>query len=245
MIRIGICEDIYEELEKQRQMIHEIMTSFSRNAKLFCFQSGEDLLCEIELTGNMDIIFLDVEMGKMNGIEVARSIREKDTRAVIIYVTCHNQYFQKMLEVQSFTVIKKPLEKDRLTKVIECVLNTRFNFYDSYMFSYCKKHYRIPLVKIRLFQSDKRMIRINTILVNTITDYMFYGKLEEVENVVNKADFKFLRIRKSFLVNSLFIVEYSANSVTLDNGTVLAIGRKYKESIKRHYLLSLKRKTWE
>ena len=246
MIRIGICEDIYEELEKQKQMIHEIMTNFSRNAKLFCFQSGEDLLCEIELTGNMDIIFLDVEMGRMDGIEVARSIRERDARAVIIYVTCHNQYFQKMLEVQSFTVIKKPLEKDRLSKVIECVLNTRFNIYDSYMFSYCKKHYRIPLVKIRLFQSDKRVIRINAISDNTITDdYMFYGKMEEVETIVNKSDFKFLRIRKSFLVNPLFIVGYSANSVTLDNGTVLAIGRKYKESVKRHYLLSLKRKTWE
>ncbi|MBD5480384.1 MAG: response regulator transcription factor [Lachnospiraceae bacterium] len=246
MIRIGICEDISEELEMQKKMIYEIMANLARNTELFCFQSGEDLLCEIDLTGNMDIIFLDVEMTGMNGIEVARTIRKRDTRAIIIFITCHNQYFQKMLEVQSFTVMKKPLDERRLAELIQYVLNTRFNFYDCYMFSYCKKHYRIPLVKIRFFQSDKRIIRISAILEKSINDeYVFYGKMEEVENEVNKADIRFLRIRKSFLVNPLFIMEYSANRVTLDNGIVLEIGRKYKEAVKKFYLLSLKGKTWE
>lgn len=245
MIRIGICEDIFEELDVQKQMICEIMTDLSRNAKLLCFQSGEDLLCEIDISGNMDIIFLDVEMLGMNGIETARSIRKKDTRVIIVFVTCHDQYFQKMLEVQSFTVIKKPVKKSTLTELIKYILNTRFNYFDCYMFSYNKKHYRIPLVKIRFFQSDRRLIRISTILDNVREDEnVFYGKMEEVEEVVNKADIKFLRIRKSFLVNPLFITEYSANRVVLDNGIVLEIGRKYKESVKKHYLLSLKGKTW-
>ena len=85
MLRIGICEDIPEELERQKQMMHEVMASLSKNAKIFCFLSGEDLLCEIDITGNMDIIFLDVEMMGINGIETARLIRKTLIRETQIY----------------------------------------------------------------------------------------------------------------------------------------------------------------
>ena len=245
MLRIGICEDIPEELERQKQMMHEVMASLSKNAKIFCFLSGEDLLCEIDITGNMDIIFLDVEMMGINGIETARLIRKKDTRAVIVFVTCYDQYFQKMLEVQSYTVIKKPLQQTVLQELMACIINTRFNSYDCYSFSYCKKHYRIPLLKIRYFQSDKRVIHISTASENLMTnEHVFYGKMEEVQEVVNRADIKFLRLGKSFLVNPLFILEYSANRVTLDNGLILEISRQYKADVKKYYLLSLKGKIW-
>lgn len=245
MIRIGICEDIPEELELYQKTVGEIMNSLSKNAKLFCFQSGEDLLCEIDLTGNMDILFLDVELSGMNGIEVARAIRDRDARAIIIFITGYNQYFHKMMEVHSFSVIKKPLDAGKLAELMEYILQMRLNFYDCYMFSYCKKHYRIPLVRIRFFQSDKRLIRISAVPENSGTEeYVFYGKMEEVEETVNKSDIRFLRIRKSFLVNPLFITEYSANRVILDNGTVLEISRNYKEAVKESYLLSLQEKIW-
>ena len=75
-------------------------------------------------------------------------------------------------------------------------------------------------------------------------EHVFYGKMEEVQEVVNRADIKFLRLGKSFLVNPLFILEYSANRVTLDNGLILEISRQYKEDVKKYYLLSLKGKIW-
>lgn len=245
MIRIGICEDIPEELERHKQMMHEVMAGLSKNAQIYCFLSGEDLLCEIDITGNMDIIFLDVEMMGMSGIEIARFIRKKDTRAVIVFVTGYDQYFQKMLEVQSYTVIKKPLQKTALQELMACILNTRFNFHDCYSFSYCKRYYRIPLLKIRFFQSDRRVIHISTTLEDMLSnEHVFYGKMEEVQEAVNKADIKFLRVGKSFLVNPLFIMEYSANRITLDNGMILEISKKYKKDVKKYYLLSLKEKIW-
>lgn len=246
MIRIGICEDILEELQRQKCMVQTIMGNLSRNADLFCFRSGEDLLFEIDTTGNMDIILLDIEMLGMNGVETARTVRSRDTRAVLIFISCHDQYCKELIEVQPFAFIEKPVDEKKLEQILGKVLETRLDFSESYSFSYNKKHYNIPLARIRYFQSDKRLIRVETAQKSTFAEeYIFYDKLEEVEKVVNETSVKFLRIRKSFLVNRQFIVEYSANQVVLDNGMIIEISKNYKDTVKQHYALFLRDKKWE
>ena len=61
MIRIGICDDLVEELQIQEKMVKSIVYSLGLNVEIKCFQSGEDLLWEIEQKGNMDIILLELK----------------------------------------------------------------------------------------------------------------------------------------------------------------------------------------
>lgn len=244
MIRIGICEDVLEELQRQGKMVRTIMGDLSKNVDLYCFQSGEDLLFEIDTTGNMDIIFLDIEMRGMNGVETARAVRNRDTRVVLIFVSCHDQYCKEIIEVQPFAFIDKPMKKKRLEKVLKYVLETRFFLSEDYSFTYHKRQYKIPLTHIRYFQSDKRIIRLDTLYKDRyVEEYMFYGKLEEVEKAVNETNAKFLRIRKSFLVNQQFIIRYSANQVVLDNGMEVEISKNYKDAVKQRYAAFLRDKT--
>ena len=98
MLRVAICEDVLSELQKQTQIIQSIMARLSKNVKFFCFRSGEELLMETDTTGNMDIVFLDVEMLGISGIETARILRERDSRVILIFVSCHNQYCKEMIE---------------------------------------------------------------------------------------------------------------------------------------------------
>lgn len=245
MLRIGICEDVPEELQKHKEMVQSIMTKSSKNIELFGFQSGEELLCEIETTGNMNIVLLDIEMLGMNGIETAKLLREKDTRAVLIFVSSYDQYCKEMIEVQPFAFIDKPVAEEKLENIIRYALETRFQFQESYHFSYHKMQYNISLADIRYFQSDKRMIYVDTVQKSAVgAEYCFYGKLEEVEKSVNEMSRKFLRIRKSFLVNTEFITEYAADKVILDNGTVIEISRNYKDNVRRHYISILREKSW-
>lgn len=246
MIRIAICEDVLAEQKRQVEMVQSIMMKLSKNAKVFSFQSGEDLLCEIDITGNMDIILMDVEMQGINGIETARIIRMRDVRAVLIFVSCHNQYYKEMIEVQPFAFIDKPVQGEKLERVLRQVLETRLCFSDGFSFIYHKKQYNIPLVQIRYFQSDKRVVRIDTILKNPLTpEYVFYGKLEKVEKTVNESNIRFLRVRKSFLVNILYVIEYSADKIVLDNGLVIEISKNYKSNVKQQYISILREKRWE
>lgn len=236
MIRIAICEDVLHESQRLEHIVCTIMNKLCSNARVFVFQSGEELLCEIDTTGSMDIIFMDVEMPGINGIETARFIREKDTRAVIIFMSCHTQYYREMLDVQPYAFLDKPVSAERTEEILEQVMKKRMNFCDRYAFSYHKRQYTIPLMHIRYFQSDKRIVRVHTVHEDPLpVEYLFYGKLEEVERSLEDSNIKFLRVRKSFLVNTQFIIQYSIDQVTLDNGVTLEIGKNYKSRIREYY----------
>ena len=92
MIKIGICDDIAEEREKQYRIVQDVIHRLCLNAEVQCFQSGEDLLIEIEQKGNFDIILLDIEMGGMNGIETAGVIRERDYRVIFLFISFYDTY---------------------------------------------------------------------------------------------------------------------------------------------------------
>ena len=84
MVRIGICDDLVEQLQIQEEMVRNIVCRLGLNTEIKCFQSGEDLLWEMEQKGNMDIILWEIEMGGINGGETARRIRERENRAMVV-----------------------------------------------------------------------------------------------------------------------------------------------------------------
>lgn len=102
MIRIGICDDLVEQLQIQEEMVRNIVCRLGLNTEIKCFQSGEDLLWEMEQKGNMDIILLDIEMGGINGVETARRIREKDNRAICSSFPTMNSIVRKSLMYSHF-----------------------------------------------------------------------------------------------------------------------------------------------
>ena len=165
---------------------------------------------------------------------------------ILIFVSCHNQYCKEMIEVQPYAFIDKPVSEEKLEKILKRVFETHLNSDDSYCFSYNKRQYNIPLNQIRFFQSDKRIVQINAVQLDMPElEYLFYGKLEEVERNLRKANVKFLRIRKSLLVNTRFIKEYSADRVVLDNGREVEISKNYRDHVRQHYISMLKGRRWE
>lgn len=246
MIRIAICEDVQQELEYQRSLIESIMVKLFMQTRIYCFQSGEDLLCEMDVTGNMDIIFMDIKIKGIDGVETARRIRQRDTQAILIFISAYDQYCKELISVQPFEFLDKPIKADKLEQILKYAMQIRLNKQESYNFCYNKIQYKIPLSEIKYFQSDKRTIRINVANKNGESkDYIFYEKLEKVEEFLNDSNMQFLRVRKSYLVNPQYIVKYEANRIILDNGQHIEISRAYKEAIKQYYLLLLRKKQWE
>ncbi|MBR1701681.1 MAG: response regulator transcription factor [Lachnospiraceae bacterium] len=241
MLRIGICEDITQELQQLENIVAAVLAELSLNADVCCFRSGEELLYELEESGSMDILFLDIQMNGLNGVETARAIRQRDNRAVMIFVSAYDQYCKELIEVQPFAFIDKPVSEDRVRQVLDHVMAVCFSMKEGYRFSYRKMQYNIPLSEIRFFQSDKRVVRISTSGKGGIEEeYVFYEKLEKVEKAIAQSGIRFLRVRKSFLVNPRYIVTYGANGIVLDNGLKVEISRNYKESVKQYYLALLR-----
>lgn len=232
MIRIGICDDVIEQLQLQEEILRNITHQLCLNAEVGSFQSGEDLLCEIEQKGSMDIILLDIEMGGINGVETARMIREKDSRVILIFISFYDQYCKEMISVQPFAFIDKPVSEKQLEAVMKRALKVLGEKEQIFEYTYKKVPRKILIRKIRYFESDKREINI----YSTDGIYSFYKKLDEVEMQIEKMDVKFLRISKSYLVNMNYVKEFRYEKVVMDDGKELRIGPTYKDKIRKSYL---------
>lgn len=128
MLRIGICDDEREALEAHAEQVRRIMRQMGMNADIQKCHTGNELLMEIEENGKFHIILLDIEMEHMNGIEVARKIRDTDAYVVLIFISAFDQYCKEAISVQPYAFwtsrcsryrsarrLKKPI-KGRLSK---------------------------------------------------------------------------------------------------------------------------------
>ena len=216
MLRIGICDDVIEEVEKQEKQIWKITYQMGIQADIRKCYSGMDLLAEMDLRGQFHIIFLDIELGGINGIETARQIRESDVNCNIIFITSFEQYSKEAISVHPFAFVDKPIAYEQMEKLIIDVYD-KLQMDDNFAFKSNKTYYNISLNKIIYFMSEKRII--NVYCIDKI--YIFYGKMNDVEANVKKKQVEFWRIHHSFMVNSRYIEEYHYDKVILQDGIML------------------------
>ena len=115
-MKIAICDDCLEYRSviakklKSLDLIEDI--SYSE------FSCSEDLLYAYNLGARFDIIFLDVEMGAINGVDAGIRIREMDEKVIIIFVSNYPQYAIPAYDCEAFYFIVKPIESCKFDKVI-------------------------------------------------------------------------------------------------------------------------------
>lgn len=232
MIRIGICDDIAEEREKQYRIVQNVIHRLCLNAEVKCFQSGEDLLIEIEQKGNLDIILLDIEMGGINGIETAGVIRERDYRVIFLFVSFYDTYCKAAIGVQPFAFIDKPVSESGLEPILIKAFQALSEKEEVFEYTYKKVIYKIPISNIRYFESNKREVIIH----GTDGTRTFYKKLDEVESRLEQANVKFLRVSKSFLINANYAKEIRYEKVIMDDDREIKISSNYRDRIRKRYI---------
>lgn len=232
MIRIGICDDMEEDLRRIEKIVRQTAKQSRFNIQVSCFNSGEDLLTDIRDRGDMDIVFLDIYMKGMSGVETARCIREKDFLAILIFVSMYDQYCKELISVQPFAFIDKPVIREDLEQVLRHALDRKSGNRDVFRYTYKKVAYKVFLHKVRYFESRKREI-----CIHSVDGYgMFYGKLDELEKDLKEKNAGFIRVSQSFLVDILYIREIRYEKIILDDGEEIRIGPKYRKVVRSCYM---------
>lgn len=219
--RIAICDDEQIHTEKIRASLPDLETDI---------YTKPDLLLKTMQNGKeYDVLFLDIMMPELDGITLAREIREINEDAIIVFITSKIEFMQTGYEVKAFRYLLKDQISNGLKKIwsdIESELAAKKNEYFVYEFE--KQTYRYHCREILYFESKLRRV-----LLHTKTDTgIFYGHLDDIEK---KYPF-FVRIHKSFLVNKKHIRSLSADKIILSNGEVLPVSRKYSSNIGEMYL---------
>ncbi len=115
-MKIAIVEDNQADSKVLQELLAQYFLRESIKAELVSFTSGEDLLVESPL--EFDVVFLDIQMEKLNGIEVAAKIRETNERVVIIFVTNNPQHSLSGYSVDALDYLIKPVTTEHLRRVL-------------------------------------------------------------------------------------------------------------------------------
>lgn len=197
MLRIGICDDVYDARLVLRAALERAAEKRRITAAFFEFSAGENLLRWLEgHAGELDLVFLDLEMGDVDGIETARRLRAADEGLQIVFVTGHADRVFDGYGVGALGYLLKPPAPEALEEMLDragaalCRALER-----AYVCRSGEVYYRIPLQKILYFSSDRRQVTC----VTADRSYTFYGKLDDVAAQLGP---DFVRVHQRYLVRA-------------------------------------------
>lgn len=205
------------------------------NAAVRKFDNGTSLLYCIRDNGMFDLVFMDVEMKKMNGLETAARIRENDFITAIIFVSQYENYYKEAYDVHPFHFLNKPVGQIRLNEVMDSYMKMKKRDRETFTFNVNKVQHTVYLSDVLYFSSERRLI--NVICSDEI--HVFYGKLNDVEDHITAKQCKFIRIHQSFLVNLRHVKEYRYASLVMSNGDELQISKENRHRIRDIHMLML------
>lgn len=225
MIRIGICDDIYDARLQLRALLERVLEHRGIQSTFMEFSSGEKLLRFLEThIGEIDVLFLDMKMMGIDGMETARRIRKSDADMALVFVTSYADRVFDGYTVGALAYLMKPAKQAQLEEIVNRVLTGIYQKETLTFFCrYGDVTYRIPYGKILYFVSDRRIITC----VTQGKEYIFYDKLDHVAEEVGN---QFVRIHQRYLVNASKVDSISANEVHIAEA-VLPISRSLKESV--------------
>ncbi len=231
---IGICDDNRLHSGNIEAIVLKYCKKFlNLSVEIEVFDSAESLLKEImNPSVSFQILFLDIEMQGMNGIDAAREIRKIDPNVLIIYVTSYDQYTLESFEVKPFRYLLKPINNEKLTLALfqaidEVMNNNQYLFYKQQ-----NMQCQINCDKIAVILSESgRMISVKTSNLNE--SIIFYGKIKEIEKMLNPL--RFIKVNPGTIVHLNYVNIITGSEVYLTTGQVFSISRGQKKIVKEHY----------
>ena len=227
-MRIAVCDDNPKELERIKGC--------------FCRIQGYDLVCsyfdststvmEILKTENSpyDLYILDIEMPGTNGLKLAKSIREKDSRALFVFLTSYTRYMKDVFDVVTFDFIEKPISDEKLLQILERAATYLNITSQHFSFGYRASRYSLKYDRILYIEKKGRQA-----LIHTFEDvYKTNMTLEEIWKQLNPKSF--VHIHSSYIIN-LYNLDRKDNEIAImRNGEKLHITKGYRRELAmRHY----------
>lgn len=227
-IRIALCDDEPKICALLEEILTDILEDKDIHFEIEPFYSGESFCAELRRQ-IYDLVFLDIELGNRNGIDVGRYIRDELKNEVIqiVYISAKMGYAMELFEFRPINFLVKPLEYSRVKRVIDKFITITAQ--NTGYFEYKKKmdYYKVPISNILYFESKNRKVRIKTF----DEEDEFYGSMENVYEKV-KSD-QFLYIHKSIIVNYRQIKKISYEEVVMSDGVILPISQNRRAAIRQ------------
>jgi DNA-binding LytR/AlgR family response regulator len=224
MIRIAIVDDEPEQIEIISKITSEYLETIKIRNEISTFSSGEDLLqCSV----SFDLIFLDIQMHGMDGIETAQKIRSADKKVTLIYVSNFSEKMAASFLVHPFAFLEKPIKSEEIQKHLQDYIVYIDYSFKKNMISFTAQHGEITVDAddiLYLEYIGNRKIR----MVMADSSVCISGNIVEILKRLESIDF--ISPHKSFIVNEKKICLFY-NSLIMENGDEIPIAKNRKKQI--------------
>lgn len=232
MINIAICDDNSDDRQRLFELVNKYFNTYSRPCVIELHGSGKSLLDSAKVK-NLELVFLDVILGDINGINVAAKLKSLLPKAVVIFISNSREFAVDGYAVDALSYLVKPVSEDAL---FVCI--------DKFMSTYTEEEERfigirsegvriaVPVDKITYLESNDKKVYLH--LKDNPEPLETYGKLDDLNLALIKYR-NFLRCHKSYLINMDYVDRISEYRFILKDETLIPIPKDVASAKKKIY----------
>ncbi|MBD5458767.1 MAG: response regulator transcription factor [Lachnospiraceae bacterium] len=231
MLRIAICDDEQFYREKIQMLLKRYFKEYDLQYEISTFVSGEDFLLQCENRVKYDIVFMDISMEELDGMQTAQQIRAFHSDTDIVFVTAFLDYALEGYKVNAVRYIMKNTLDGAVAECMDAILQKRKEM--QVMFPFMEGEKKLYTDNILYVESRKHK-SVFFYMEAEIVNYQIYDKLDTIEEKLYGCGF--LRIHKSYLVNLKHIRKISNYMVVLSTGEELPVPRLRYQAVKEAFV---------
>lgn len=228
-IRLAICDDDAEQLQYLKNLVSGWARRQEFTVQVHAFPSAEAFLFAYEQDSAYHILLLDIEMGEISGMELAKRIRKEDGRAEILFITSHFEFISEGYEVDALHYLTKPVAEDKLCAVLSKALD-RLHAEPPSLVIRCQGE------TIKLYETDIRYVESFLHYISIHTSRGEYRRKESISSFEKRLSDDFFRIHRSYLVSLKSVIRISRTDVTLEGGIRLPLSRGKYDAVNRAFI---------
>ncbi len=223
--KIAICDDNEADVQYISSLVSLWAGSNNVQVRVDSFPSAEAFLFRYSEHRDYDILLLDIEMKKMDGVTMARLIRKENELLQIVFITGYSDYISEGYDVSALHYLLKPVRKEKLFEVLERAVKRIRKNERLLTLELSGETVRIPFYEIRYLEVYK-----NYVTVHAKRDYTVKKTLTEFEA---ELDERFFRVGRSFIINLSYVQRVTRNEDHLSDGSKIPLPRGKYEQLNR------------
>ena len=234
-LSIAVCDDDETDLQYITGLVNTWAAQARIPVSVRTFPSAEAFLFHYAENRDFDILLLDVEMGKLNGIDLARQIRAQDSCVQIVFITGYSDFMAEGYDVSALHYLMKPVKTGKLEEVLSRAAEL----------SRQERPFLLVIAEretIRIFFDDIYYAESQGHYMLVYTREAQYRVRQAVSGLLEQLDQGFYRCGRSFVVNLRHVCRITKSEVFLDNQSSLPLGRGQYDEINKtmiNYLRSI------
>ena len=232
---IAICEDDKASRAYESLLIHQWAEKNNHKIILDCYSSAENFLFESEDKNEYDLLILDIQMGKMNGFELAKKLRTKGFTGSLAFLTGITDYVIEGYEVGAVRYILKPLKEENLFSV----LNLAYEDYshkskEAYVLQIGTDITKIPFEQIIYVEAQGHYVHLKAAKDGKIFEKEWKSSFGTISTAFENHGF--FCLRRGLLVNLFHVQRITKTECFLDNEEILPVARNNYENLNQAFI---------